>query len=57
MEIKNRVSVFQNSHNISDGIAERPKPANGNSEPIKNEQINFSDGVLVMMIMPNEESE
>ena len=35
MEIVNRVSAFQNSHNSSDVIAERTKQASENSEPIK----------------------
>ena len=35
MELVNRVSAFQNYQNFSDVIAERPKPASENSEPIK----------------------
>ena len=35
MEPMNRISVFQNYQNFSDIIAERPKLAQKNSEPIK----------------------
>ena len=37
MEIVNHVSVFQNYQNFSDVIAERPKLASENSQPIKTE--------------------
>ena len=37
MEIVNHVSVFQNYQNFSDVIAERPKLASENSQPIKSE--------------------
>ena len=35
MKIGNRVSASQNYKNVSDVIAERPKPATENSEPEK----------------------
>ena len=47
MEIVNGVSVFQNYQNICYAIAERPKSASENSQPIKN-RVELSDCVLVM---------
>ena len=35
MEIVNRVSAFWNYQNFSNVIAEKPKPASENCEPIK----------------------
>ena len=52
----NRVSAFQEYQFFSDVIAERPKPASENSEPIRN-RVKLSDCVSGMMIRLNEESE
>ena len=46
MEIVNRVSTSQNSHDSSDVIAERTKQASENSEPIKM-RVKLSDSVSV----------
>ena len=48
MEVVNRVSASQNYQNISNVIAERPKPASENSEPMKSEYKKLSDSVSAM---------